>query len=76
MTKDNKVRIISTEDNIRVKSQSRLYEAIIKNIKTGAEENRSDPMEYTEAVAWGNDNRDSGTYCVLERFAGFKDVKH
>ena len=73
--KNNKARIISIDDNIRVKAETRLYEAIIKNTKTGEEENRSDPMEYDEAVSWGKDNKDEETYSVVKPFAGFKEIK-
>lgn len=71
--KDNKVRIISIADNVRVKLKSRLYEAIIKNTKTGEEENRSDPMEYDDAVSWGKSNKDEETYSIIKPFAGFKE---
>lgn len=68
MTKDNKVRIVSIEDKVRVKMNSLLYEAIIKNRKSGEEENRSDPLEYNDAVAWGKDNKDDETYVQVIPF--------
>ena len=69
MTKNDKVREVTLADGIRIKTESkpRLYEAILYNHETKEEENRSDPMEYDDALAWARENKDDQTYPVVCR---------